>query len=528
MATVESCYLTLLGREPDAGSLAAWVERLERDPMDVAGVVAAFIDTPEFRVSHGLVDSPSEAGPGLLPQADPVSHEQRTPPQTWRVARRLIARSREHAFLDRRWIGPLLRIVPRGLRRSLALRLLGLSPHYWVYQWTTRYPAEFRRDAVLEAEFERNAGSRREIFEKVLQPALTGNQAVLDFGCGPGFLAREVAGVARRVEAVDVSRGVIACARALNPAANLRYRVNRRNDLKVVRTESMDFVYSFAVFQHLLREQTARFFCEFGRVLKPGGSGMFHTILRREDVAQYTGEPDGGPWLERDVHLRMVYLSAEEITVLLRQAGLAEVQIDPVAHVATAPIADDIGREHLVRFSKPFARLKSDTMEAEGVLVASTEVSTPPAAPAFHHRSEARWPMRWIMAPFRAAWRGTAWARRPLASRLDAFIARAASRAVEPSLAELRDIHHGLIHVGMGLGRLDHLGPIHEHLAANRAISEHLAMEANLLMDGLLREVTRLQLQVEELRECLDTQSGVSGPGRFGLVAEGENEVLAG
>jgi hypothetical protein len=134
--------------------------------------------------------------------------------------------------------------------------------------------------------------------------------------------------------------------------------------------------------------------------------------------------------------------------------------------------------------------------------------------------------MRWIKAPLRAAWRGTVWIRRPLAGKLDAFLARAAARAIEPALIELRALRPEVARMEAGLSRLDHLGPLHEHLAANRRISEDVAIEANLLMDGLLREITRLQLQVEELRERLDAPRGTDGQttGRFGLVADSEIE----
>jgi cyclopropane fatty-acyl-phospholipid synthase-like methyltransferase len=229
----------------------------------------------------------------------------------------------------------------------LALRLLSLSPHYWVYQWTNRYPADFGRGAILRREFDRNASSRREICESILRRFLRPEMTVLDFGCGPGFLAREVSRHVTQVVASDVSHGVTACARMLNPAPNLRYVTNRPTDLAAVDDRSIDLVYSFAVFQHLLREQTVVFFREFARVLKPGGSGLFHIILKDPHHQQYGGHTGEG-WLEKEVHLRMVYLTGEEIRGLLAEAGFHDIQIRQVSSVAR--IRDDIGNEHLVTF----------------------------------------------------------------------------------------------------------------------------------------------------------------------------------
>ena len=59
----------------------------------------------------------------------------------------------EQNFLGQRWIAKLVRKLPTRWRRAAALRLLGVSPHYFVQQWTDRYTGLTRRQ-TLEAEFE--------------------------------------------------------------------------------------------------------------------------------------------------------------------------------------------------------------------------------------------------------------------------------------------------------------------------------------------------------------------------------------
>jgi 2-polyprenyl-3-methyl-5-hydroxy-6-metoxy-1,4-benzoquinol methylase len=335
---IDDCYRLLLGREPDEPGRATWIARLEAGGLELGDLVRKFVLTGEFQRGHGL-----EAV--FLPEG-PYAEDRRQN-MAWKLARALISSSKDHAFLDRRWIGWILRMMPGRFREPLALRLLSLSPHYWVYQWTSRYPTDFRRGAILRREFDRNASSRREICENILRRFLRPEMTVLDFGCGPGFLAREVSRHVKQVVAADVSHGVTACARVLNAAPNLKYVTNRPANLAAVDDRSIDLVYSFAVFQHLLKEQTVVFFREFARVLRPGGSGLFHIILKNPHQQQYTGHT-GETWLEKEVHLRMVYLSDEEIRGLLTEAGFRDIQIRQVSSIAK--IRDDIGNEHLVTF----------------------------------------------------------------------------------------------------------------------------------------------------------------------------------
>src|SRR5207302_2539489 len=131
-------------------------------------------------------------------------------------------------------------------RQPLARRLLSLSPHYYVYQWTDRYPDDCPRGEILRREHERNAASRAEICDKLVSRFLRPGMAVLDFGCGPGFLAREVSAHVAQVIAAVVSRGGIARAPPPNLADNLRYVANRLSAVSLHCTPSVESLYSFA------------------------------------------------------------------------------------------------------------------------------------------------------------------------------------------------------------------------------------------------------------------------------------------
>ncbi len=289
-------------------------------------MAAAVETTVALPVGKDRVAIPPTRRPGLL----------------WLLTRLAVCSSKNHAFLDRAWLPAVLRCTPPRWRRALALRLLSLSPHYWIYQ--DFYPPSMGRSEVLEREYQRNAASRQQLCAKVLRRFLRPSQTVLDFGCGPGFLARAVSSQVRRVLAVDVSRGVIACARTLNGADNIHYFANSLNGLPSVADASVDLVYSFAVIQHLRKEQTASFFREFARVLRPGGEGVIHLLLGNSTVQESTG------WHARRVDLRRAWYDAEEITALARQAGLQEARIVEVSSLCD--IDDEIGTEHLLLFRR--------------------------------------------------------------------------------------------------------------------------------------------------------------------------------
>jgi SAM-dependent methyltransferase len=285
-------------------------------------------------------------GPGdgcsAVARAEPKPN--RVPGFTWRLARLLIASSKAHAFLDRRWIPWLMRCLPRPAQRALALRLLSLSPHYWMHQWLDCYPLEMSRGEVLRAECERNLASRQQLCDRLLRRYLEPSLTVLDFGCGPGFLARAVSPHVRQVVATDISRGVLACARGLNAAPNIRYQHNSSTDLRGVADASIDLLYSFAVIQHLRKEYAALFFKEFARVLRPGGRGVVHFLQGQSRVHEKEG------WEVGRVEVRMAYYTQAEVLAVAREAGLKDARV--VAVSSLCHIDDNIGAEHLLLFGR--------------------------------------------------------------------------------------------------------------------------------------------------------------------------------
>jgi SAM-dependent methyltransferase len=97
--------------------------------------------------------------------------------------------------------------------------------------------------------------------------------AALEIGCGPGRLMRPMSRHFGEIHGVDVSDQMVRLARErLRGVPNAHPQVTPRSDLSMFPAAKFDFVYSYAVFQHIpSREVVFGYLREAWRVLKPGG-----------------------------------------------------------------------------------------------------------------------------------------------------------------------------------------------------------------------------------------------------------------
>ncbi|MEQ7127291.1 methyltransferase domain-containing protein [Actinopolymorpha sp. B11F2] len=241
-------------------------------------------------------------------------------------------------FLGARWTSALAEHAPNPLRRPVALWLLSLSPHYF-----------YGRDR--EAESERNRTSRQQLANEILLPKLHPDFDVLDYGCGPGYLAHAVAPHVRTVHAVDISRGALACARVLNPAPNVKYDTP---DGFATSAAMVDFAYSFAVAQHLTDDVLRTVLARIARSLRPNGLLYLHIVLdapgwRKE--ASWRADTSLPGRMRMRVGLRCFARTEASVRAMVGQAGLTDVQIEPVAGRGASD--DDIGSQHLLIARRP-------------------------------------------------------------------------------------------------------------------------------------------------------------------------------
>jgi SAM-dependent methyltransferase len=238
-------------------------------------------------------------------------------------------------FLGARWVERVVRSCPASVRERVALRFLSLSPHYFY-------------DRDIQREDARNRRSRQILADELIAPHLTSRSRVLDYGCGPGYLAAAVAEKAAHVDAVDISRGVLACARVLNGRPNIAYRTPA--ELWAM-DEMADVAYSFAVIQHLQTEMLEQVLSLLARAVRSGGVLLLHfavpdpVLWRTEEQWRAAGSLAGRVKLR--YALNCFGRSAAEMADLVGRHGFTDVTVRSLSGTITIP-GDDIPGQHLL------------------------------------------------------------------------------------------------------------------------------------------------------------------------------------
>jgi SAM-dependent methyltransferase len=158
---------------------------------------------------------------------------------------------------------------------------------------------------------------RHEVVYQRLAPRCAGRE-VLEAGCGEGYGADLIAGVARRVVAVDYDEYAVAHVRRRYP----RVEAMQANLAALPLPDaSVDVVVNFQVIEHLWDQ--AQFVSECARVLRPSGLLMVSTPNR---ITFSSGRDTPiNPFHTRE-------LNADELTQLLVDAGFSEVSISGLFH----------------------------------------------------------------------------------------------------------------------------------------------------------------------------------------------------
>jgi SAM-dependent methyltransferase len=115
----------------------------------------------------------------------------------------------------------------------------------------------------------------------------------LEIGCGPGRLMKPLSRHFGEIHGVDVSDEMIRLARQrLAGIPHAHVHATNGSSLAQFADDSFEFVYSYAVFQHIpSRDVVLEYMREIRRVLKPGGifSGQFNGRLPAGDPNTWSG-----------------------------------------------------------------------------------------------------------------------------------------------------------------------------------------------------------------------------------------------
>ncbi len=139
----------------------------------------------------------------------------------------------------------------------------------------------------------------------------------LEIGCGPGRLIKPMSRHFEEITGIDVSDEMIRlAAERLRGVPNARVHHTSGTDLALFEDDFFDFVYSYAVFQHIpSREVVMRYLGEAVRVLRPGG------ILR----CQINGLPKSA---KEYTTWSGVRIGADEVAEFARAANCALLALD--------------------------------------------------------------------------------------------------------------------------------------------------------------------------------------------------------
>jgi len=134
------------------------------------------------------------------------------------------------------------------------------------------YYVAFGRRQQDDEEFFATAGDVVKGLEWDLK-RVQGRDAALEIGCGPGRLLRPLSRHFTEIHGVDVSDEMIRLAAdRLRDTPNAHAHHSSGSDLAQFPDDKFDFVYSYAVFQHIpSRDVVLNYLREARRVLKPGG-----------------------------------------------------------------------------------------------------------------------------------------------------------------------------------------------------------------------------------------------------------------
>jgi len=169
---------------------------------------------------------------------------------------------------------------------------------------------------------------RHEVVYQALAQRCAGLE-VLEAGCGEGYGADLIAGVAQKVIALDYDEATVAHVRARYPRVDVRHA--NLTELPLA-DSSVDVVVNFQVIEHLWDQP--RFVSECIRVLRPTGLLMISTPNR------ITFTP-GSDTPINPFHTRE--LNADELTQLLVDAGFA---VDGVYGVFHGPRLAEMDARH--------------------------------------------------------------------------------------------------------------------------------------------------------------------------------------
>ena len=145
-----------------------------------------------------------------------------------------------------------------------------------------------------------------------------GRGLVVDLGCGPGHVARHLAGLGVAMVGIDLSPGMVREASRLNPAMDFRVGDARALDLG---DAALAGVVAFYAIVHFDAPELPAVFREIRRALAPGGAALLGFHVDRGEHVVHRDELFGAP-----VSLDFRFHDPRAVSVALESSGLRVIE----------------------------------------------------------------------------------------------------------------------------------------------------------------------------------------------------------
>lgn len=138
-------------------------------------------------------------------------------------------------------------------------------------------PAKKQRGWDTGEFFETGRREIRDLFGRMKElNIIPAGKKALDFGCGVGRLTIPLAEYFETVLGIDISPTMIELAGKYNRYPDrVHYLINQEDNLNILKSDTLDFIYTNIVLQHIPTDITLGYLAEFLRVLKPEGILVF-------------------------------------------------------------------------------------------------------------------------------------------------------------------------------------------------------------------------------------------------------------